>query len=167
VEETVESIRNVMMELRPAVPDDYGLTASCAGTPSSSSGARDCDAGHREGDAAPTAAGCRWEALAHYAGGARKRGQVRAGRDVTVTLHTTPESSRLTLAGDGGGFDLRPAGRRGRATAGGLMIMREARRGERGGVDRRLWRRDAGRGSSSPCQVTGPRRRCPGLPGPP
>jgi signal transduction histidine kinase len=51
----------------------------------------------------------------------------RAGQ-VTVTLHTTPEASRLTIADDGRGFD--PSACRPPASdhGWGLMIMRSALR---------------------------------------
>jgi signal transduction histidine kinase len=126
VEETIESIRNVMAELRPAVLDDYGLTpvlrwyvehfvkrTGLATTVIEQGPAR------RLPPAAEEALfRIAQEALANVAKYAR-------AQKATVTLGTTPEASCLTIADDGCGFD---------ATAGhqpaldhgwGLMIMRE------------------------------------------
>lgn len=126
VEETIESMRNVMMELRPAVLDDYGLPAALrwyveqfairTGIPTT---VVEEGSSRRPSRAAEeTLFRIAQEALANTAKYAR------AG-NVTVTLHTTPEFSRLTIADDGCGFD--PTSWRS-PTAGhgwGLMIMRE------------------------------------------
>ena len=126
VEETIESMRNVMMELRPAVLDDYGLSAALrwyveqfgkrTGIPTTvvEQGSR-----RRPSCAAEeTLFRIAQEALANAAKYAR------AGH-VTVTLHTAPGVSRLTIADDGCGFDPSVRHPPARGHGWGLMIMRE------------------------------------------
>jgi signal transduction histidine kinase len=126
VEETIESIRNVMAELRPAVLDDYGLTAvlrwyaqqfvertNVATTVIEQGPARRLPPPLEE-----ALFRIAQEALTNVAKYAR------AGK-VVVTLDTTPHDSRLTIADDGCGFD--PSGWQQPAKdhGWGLMIMRE------------------------------------------
>ena len=126
VEETIESIRDVMTELRPAVLDDYGLTAALRWYVEQFS--------KRTGVATSVIeqGPSRWlpaaaeealfriaqEALANVAKYAR-------AEHATVTLGVTAQASCLTIADDGCGFD--PSVRRqpARDHGWGLMIMRE------------------------------------------
>ena len=126
VSETIESIRDVMAALRPAVLDDYGLTP-----------------------------GLRWYAaqFAKYTGIAVKVIEDGAARrlpasvettlfriaqealtnvaryagvdDATVTVRTLPGSIRLTISDDGRGFDPLAGHRAARDHGWGLMIMKE------------------------------------------
>ena len=126
VEETIESIRNVMMELRPTVLDDYGLPAvlrwyveqfirrtGTATTLIEQGSPRRLPVAAEE-----TLFRIAQEALANAAKYAQ------AG-SVTVTLHTTPEISRLTIADDGCGFDPSACDPPASSHGWGLMIMRE------------------------------------------
>ena len=126
VEETIESMRNVMMELRPAVLDDYGLPATLrwyveqfgkrTGIPTT---VIEQGSPHRLSCAAEEALfRIAQEALANAAKYAR------AG-NVTVTLDTTPEVSRLTIADNGCGFDPSACRLPADGHGWGLMIMRE------------------------------------------
>jgi signal transduction histidine kinase len=126
VEETIESMRNVMMELRPAVLDDYGLPAALrwyveqfvkrTSIPTSV-------VEHGSSRRLPLAAE---EALFRIAQEALANAAkyARAGK-ITVTLHAAPGVKRLTIADDGCGFD--PSACRPPASGHGwgLMIMRE------------------------------------------
>jgi signal transduction histidine kinase len=126
VEETIESIRYVMMELRPAVLDDYGLTAvlrwyverfikrtGIATAVIEQGSPRRLPVAAEE-----TLFRIAQEALTNVAKYAR------AGK-VTVTLHTTTEVSRLTIADDGCGFDPSACRPPVKGNGWGLMIMRE------------------------------------------
>jgi signal transduction histidine kinase len=126
VEETIESIRNVMMELRPAVLDDYGLTAvlrwyveqfirrtGIATAVIEQGSPRRLPLAAEE-----TLFRITQEALGNVAKYAR------AGK-VTVTLDTTADVSRLTIADDGCGFDPSACHPPASGHGWGLMIMRE------------------------------------------
>lgn len=126
VEETAESIRNVMMTLRPAVLDDYGLTPALrwyveqfirrTGVPAA---VIEQGLPRRLPPAAEeTLFRIAQEALGNVAKYAR------AGK-VTVTLDTTPLRSRLTIADDGCGFDPSACQPPVKGHGWGLMIMRE------------------------------------------
>jgi signal transduction histidine kinase len=126
VEETIESIRNVMMELRPAVLDDYGLTAVLRWYVEQfvkRTGIATVVIEQGSPRRLPLAAEETLFRIAQEALGNVAK-YARAGQ-VTVTLHTTPEASRLTIADDGCGFD--PSACRPPASdhGWGLMIMRE------------------------------------------
>ena len=126
VEETIESIRNVMAELRPAILDDYGLTAvlrwyaeqfvkrtGVVTTVIEQGRTRRLPPAVEEALFRITQ-----EALtnvAKYAG---------AGK-VRVTLGTTSDLSRLTIADDGCGFDPSAWKQSAKDHGWGLMIMRE------------------------------------------
>jgi signal transduction histidine kinase len=126
VEETIESIRNVMMELRPAVLDDYGLPAAlrwyveqfAARTGIPTTVIEQGSPRRPSGAAEETLFRIAQEALANAAKYAR------AG-NMTVTLHTTPDFSRLTIADDGCGFDPTSWRSPKPGHGWGLMIMRE------------------------------------------
>ena len=126
VEETIESIRNVMAELRPAVLDDYGLTAvlrwyveqfvkrmGVATTVIEQGPSRRLPAAAEE-----ALFRIAQEALANVAKYAR-------AENATVTLGITPQASCLTIADDGCGFDPSACPQPARDHGWGLMIMRE------------------------------------------
>jgi signal transduction histidine kinase len=125
VEETIESIRDVMAELRPAVLDDYGLTAALrwyAEQFSKRTGVMTTVIEQTPGRWLPAA---REEALFRIVQEALANvaKYARAER-ATVTLDVSAHASCLTIADDGCGFDSarqQPARDRGW----GLMIMRE------------------------------------------
>jgi signal transduction histidine kinase len=126
VEETIESMRNVMMELRPAVLDDYGLPAALRWYVE--------QFGKRTGipttvveQGSPRRLSCAAEeTLFRIAQEALTNAAkyARAGT-VTVTLDTTPDVSRLIIADDGCGFDPSACRPPARGHGWGLMIMRE------------------------------------------
>ncbi len=126
VEETIESIRNVMMELRPAVLDDYGLTpvlrwyaeqfvkrTGVVTTVLEQGPTRRLPPGVEE-----ALFRIAQEALTNVAKYAR------AGK-VIVTFDTTSNVSRLTIADDGCGFDPSAWKQPAKDHGWGLMIMRE------------------------------------------
>ena len=126
VEETIESMRNVMMELRPAVLDDYGLPAALrwyveqfvkrTGIPTTVG--EQGSPRRLSRPAEETLFRIAQEALANAAKYAR-------AEHVTVTLRTTAEFDRLTIADDGCGFDASAHRSPARSHGWGLMIMRE------------------------------------------
>jgi PAS domain S-box-containing protein len=126
VEETIECIRDVMAELRPAVLDDYGLTpvlrwyaeqfgkrTGVATTVIEQGPARRLPAAAEEAFFRISQ-----EALANVAKYAR------AGK-ATVTLGIAPRASSLTIADDGCGFDPSARQQPAKDHGWGLMIMRE------------------------------------------
>jgi signal transduction histidine kinase len=126
VEETIESIRNVMAELRPAVLDDYGLTpvlrwygeqfvkrTGVVTTVIEQGPARRLPPAVEE-----ALFRIAQEALTNVAKYAR------AGK-VTVTFDTTSDVSRLTIDDDGCGFDSSAWKQPAKDHGWGLMIMRE------------------------------------------
>ena len=126
VEETIESIRNVMAELRPAVLDDYGLTpvlrwyaeqfAKRTGVVTT---VVEQGPTRRLSPAVEEAFfRIAQEALTNVAKYAR------AGK-VTVTFDTTSDVSRLAIADDGCGFDSSASKQPAKDHGWGLMIMRE------------------------------------------
>ena len=126
VEETIESIRNVMTELRPAVLDDYGLTpvlrwyaeqfAKRTGVVTT---VVEQGPTRRLSPAVEEAFfRIAQEALTNVAKYAR------AGK-VTVTFDTTSDVSRLAIADDGCGFDSSTSKQPAKDHGWGLMIMRE------------------------------------------
>jgi signal transduction histidine kinase len=127
VEETIESIRDVMAELRPAVLDDYGLTAGLrwyaekfmtrTGVPTTV--IERGSSGRRLSPAVEVAFfRIAQEALANtakYAGASKS----------VVTLDTTDACVCLLVADDGRGFDPTTIRQPAREHGWGLMIMRE------------------------------------------
>jgi len=126
VEETIDSIRDVMAELRPAVLDDYGLTPVLrwyAEQFVKRTGVTTTVIEQGESRRLPAAAEealfrIAQEALANVAKYAR-------AEHATVTLGITPQASCLTIADDGCGFDPSAYQRPARDHGWGLMIMRE------------------------------------------
>lgn len=126
VEETIESIRNVMAELRPAVLDDYGLTPVLrwyAEQFVKRTGVVTTVLEQGPTRRLPPAVE---EALFRIAQEALTNvaKYARAGK-VTVTLDTTFDESRLTIADDGCGFDPSAWKQPAKDHGWGLMIMRE------------------------------------------
>ena len=126
VSETIESIRDVMVALRPAVLDDYGLASALrwyaaqfvkrtgvAATVIEQGTARRLPAIAEE-----TLFRIAQEALTNVTRYARVE-------KATVTLRNTPGLIRLTIADDGCGFDPSAARRPARDHGWGLMIMKE------------------------------------------
>jgi len=126
VEETIESIRNVMAELRPAVLDDFGLTAVLrwyAEQFVKRTGVATAVIEERPTRRLPPATEealfrIAQEALANVAKYAR-------ARKATVTLETTPQVVCLTIADDGCGFDPTAFHQPAKDHGWGLMVMRE------------------------------------------
>lgn len=126
VEETTESIRDVMADLRPAVLDDFGLApvlrwyadqfARRAGVATSvveQGPARRLKPGEER-----ALFRIAQEALANVA-------KYAHARDAVITLACTPQSICLTIADDGVGFDPAAVHEPTRDHGWGLMIMRE------------------------------------------
>ena len=126
VEETIESIRDVMAELRPAVLDDYGLTPVLRWYVEQfvrRTGVATTVIEQGESRRLPAAAEealfrIAQEALANVAKYAR-------AEHATVTLDISPQASSLTIADDGCGFDPSACQQPARDHGWGLMIMRE------------------------------------------
>jgi PAS domain S-box-containing protein len=126
VEETVESIRDVMAELRPAVLDDYGLMpvlrwyaeqfTTRTGLPMTV--VEQGTSGRLERATEEALFRITQEALANVV-------QCARARTVTVTLSTMPGITRLVVADDGSGFDVSAHAEPGKDHGWGLMIMRE------------------------------------------
>ena len=126
VEETIESIRDVMAELRPAVLDDYGLTAGLrwyaekftnrTGVPTE---VIERGPSRRLAPAAEVAFfRIAQEALANTA-------KYAEARKAVVALATTDDSVCLVVEDDGRGFDPTTTRQPVRDHGWGLMIMRE------------------------------------------
>jgi signal transduction histidine kinase len=126
VEETIESIRDVMAELRPAVLDDFGLTPALrwyadqfvkrmgvATTVIEQGPARRLPQTAEEAFFRIAQ-----EALANVAKYAR-------AEKATLTLDNSPRAKSLTIADDGCGFDPSASQQPARDHGWGLMIMRE------------------------------------------
>ena len=126
VEETIESIRNVMAELRPAVLDDYGLTPVLRWYGEQfvkRTGVLTTVIEQGPTRRLPPAVE---EALFRIAQEALTNvaKYARAGK-VIVTFDTTSDVSRLTIADDGCGFDSSAWKQPAKDHGWGLMIMRE------------------------------------------
>ncbi|MEO8506902.1 MAG: sensor histidine kinase [Betaproteobacteria bacterium] len=126
VEETIECIRDVMTQLRPAVLDDYGLPPVLrwyAEQFTKRNGVATTVVGHGPDPRLPPAVEealfrIVQEALANVAKYAR-------AQRVTVTLEYTTDVVRLTVADDGCGFDPTAPHQPVSGHGWGLMIMRE------------------------------------------
>jgi signal transduction histidine kinase len=126
VEETIESIRDVMVTLRPAVLDDYGLTSGLrwyaeqftrrTGLPVV---VTETQPGHRMPAAAEEALyRIAQEALANVA-------KYAHANRATIVVDATAEAIRLEIQDDGRGFDPGSIHPPARESGWGLMIMRE------------------------------------------
>jgi signal transduction histidine kinase len=126
VEETIESIRNVMAELRPAVLDDYGLSAALRWYAEQFGKRTGVVTAVSEQGPARRLSPAVEESLFRIAQEALTNvaKYARAGK-VTVTLATTSDMSRLTIADDGCGFDPSEWRHPAKDHGWGLMIMRE------------------------------------------
>ncbi|HKU87742.1 MAG TPA: PAS domain S-box protein [Casimicrobiaceae bacterium] len=126
VSETIESIRDVMVALRPAVLDDYGVTSGLrwyAAQFAKRTGVavtviEQGETRRLPANAEETFFRIAQEALTNVARYARVE-------KATVTLRTMPDSIRLTVEDDGCGFDPSAARRPARDHGWGLMIMKE------------------------------------------
>jgi signal transduction histidine kinase len=126
IEETAESIRDVMAELRPAVLDDFGLAAVLRWyaeqfTKRTSVATSVIEQGPVR-RLSPTAE----HALFRMAQNALVNVAKHARADkAVVTLRTAPHSTSLTVADNGDGFDPAAVHQPARDHGWGLMIMRE------------------------------------------
>jgi PAS domain S-box-containing protein len=126
VEETIESIRDVMAELRPAVLDDFGLTPALrwyADQFVKRMGVATTVIEQGPTRRLPQAAEEAFfriaqEALANVA-------KYACAGEATVTLDNSPRTKSLTIADDGCGFDPSACQQPARDHGWGLMIMRE------------------------------------------
>lgn len=126
VEETIESIRNVMAELRPAVLDDYGLAAGLRWyaaqfserTAVATKVIEQCPGRRLPASVEKALFRIAQEALANVAKYARVS-------EVTLEFASTADVSRLTIADDGCGFDPSACQQPAKDHGWGLMIMRE------------------------------------------
>jgi len=126
VEETTESIRDVMTALRPAVLDDFGLTPVLRWYVeqfAKRTGVAAIVAEQGPTRRLPPAVEealyrVAQEALANVA-------KYAQAQNATVTLRTTPQVISLTIADDGCGFDPTTCHQPSREHGWGLMIMRE------------------------------------------
>jgi signal transduction histidine kinase len=126
VEETIECIRDVMTELRPAVLDDYGLTPVLRWyaeqyvkrTGVHTTVIEQGPTRRLPANAEEALFRIAQEALANVAKYAR-------AENATVTFSSTPQTSSLTIADDGRGFDPLACHPPARDHGWGLMIMRE------------------------------------------
>jgi PAS domain S-box-containing protein len=126
VEETIESIRDVMAKLRPAVLDDYGLMPALrwyAEQSSARTGVPTAVIEQGPGRRLPPAAE---EALFRIAQESLANVAKHAHAEhATLTFRVTPQASSLTIADDGCGFDSTVRQQPARDHGWGLTIMRE------------------------------------------
>jgi signal transduction histidine kinase len=126
VDETVESIRDVMMELRPAVLDDYGLLPVLRWYAEQFAKRTDVAATVVEHGRSLRLQAAAEEALFRIAQEAMANVIKHArARHVTLTLRTTSVVTSLIIADDGCGFDRSARPRTGKDHGLGLIIMRE------------------------------------------
>jgi PAS domain S-box-containing protein len=126
VEETIESIRDVMAKLRPAVLDDYGLMPALRWYAEQSSARTGVPTAVIEQGPRRRLPPAAEEALFRIAQEslANVAKHAHAGH-ATLTFHVTPQASSLTIADDGCGFDSTVRQQPARDHGWGLMIMRE------------------------------------------
>jgi signal transduction histidine kinase len=126
VEETIESIRDVMVTLRPAVLDDYGLTSGLRWYAEQFTRRTGLPVVVTEAQPACRVSPTTEEALFRIAQEALANvAKYAHAQRATIAVDATPERIRLEIQDDGRGFDpdliLPPA----RESGWGLMIMRE------------------------------------------
>jgi signal transduction histidine kinase len=137
VEETIEGIRDVMVTLRPAVLDDYGLASGLRWYAEQFTRRTGLPVVVKE-----TQPGCRVppateEALFRIAQEALANVAKYAHADrATITVDATAEAIRLVIQDDGRGFDPGLVHPPTRESGWGLMIMRE--RAAAAGADLRI-----------------------------
>jgi PAS domain S-box-containing protein len=126
VEETIESIRDVMGTLRPAVLDDYGLAAGLRWYADHFTKRTGIATVVAEQSAACRMPGSREEAFFRIVQEALANvaKYAKASR-ATITLHATPRAAHLAIVDDGCGFDATAVHRATPDSGWGLMIMRE------------------------------------------
>ena len=126
VEETTESIRDVMAELRPAVLDDFGLTPVLRWYAEQFSKRTGVATSVVEQGPVRRLSPTAEHALFRMAQNALANVAKHARADkAIVTLRTTPHSTCLTVADNGDGFDPTAVHQPTRDHGWGLMIMRE------------------------------------------
>jgi signal transduction histidine kinase len=126
VEETTESIRDVMAELRPAVLDDFGLAAVLRWYADQFTKRTGVATSVVEQGPARRLAATTEHALFRMVQNALVNVAKHAGADkAVVTLRTTPRSACLIVADNGEGFDPEAVRQPARDHGWGLMIMRE------------------------------------------
>jgi signal transduction histidine kinase len=126
VEETTEHIRDVMTELRPAVLDDFGLAPALRWYAEQFTHRTGVVTSVVEEGAARRLAPTAEHALFRMAQNALANVARHAHADKAVmTLRTSPQSTCLTVADDGDGFDPMAVHPPTRDHGWGLMIMRE------------------------------------------
>ena len=126
VEETTESIRDVMAELRPAVLDDFGLTPVLRWYAEQFSKRTGVATSVVEQGPVRRLSPTAEHALFRMAQNALANVAKHARADkAIVTLRTTPHSTCLTVADNGDGFDPAAVHQPTRDHGWGLMIMRE------------------------------------------
>lgn len=126
VEETTDSIRDVMAELRPAVLDDFGLAAALRWYADQFSTRTGVTTSVVEQGKARRLSPATEHALFRMAQNALANVVKHAHADkAIVTLRTTPDSACLTIADNGSGFDPATVHQPARDHGWGLMIMRE------------------------------------------
>jgi two-component system sensor histidine kinase UhpB len=124
--QTAERVRNVMVDLRPPVLDDYGLLAALRWYGEQRLGPLGIAMSLEGTEPEPRLASaieltlfriCQ-EALTNVIKHAR-------ARSVTVTMDTEPQTVRVTVADDGTGFDPESRSKLGPRTSWGLLTMAE------------------------------------------
>ena len=126
LEETAEGIRNVMVDLRPPLLDDYGLLAALRWYGERFSQRTGLVASVKGGELMPRLPPVvemalfriAQEALTNVARHAR-------AREVAVTLEAIDTRARLTIADDGIGFNLDTLQRQGKRVGWGILTIRE------------------------------------------
>ena len=126
VEETTESIRDVMAELRPAVLDDFGLAAALRWYADQFTRRTGVATSVLEQGSGPRLSPTAEYALFRMAQNALVNVAKHAHADkAVVTLRTAPHSTCLIVADNGDGFDPAAIHQPARDHGWGLMIMRE------------------------------------------
>jgi signal transduction histidine kinase len=126
IEETTESIRDVMAELRPAVLDDFGLAPVLRWYAEQFTRRSGVMTSVVEEGQGPRLAPAAEHALFRMAQNALANVASHAHADQAVmTLRTTPHSTCLIVADDGNGFDPAAVDPPARDHGWGLIIMRE------------------------------------------
>lgn len=126
VEETAASVRDVMLEMRPAVLDDFGLAPALRWHAERFGRRTGIAVTVIEGDSAPRPPPAVEEAFFHIAREALANVARHArAQAVTVTLGVTSDTVTLAIADDGCGFDPATTHLPAQDHGWGLMLMRE------------------------------------------